>query len=282
MAILTVHMDLSELTDLDDKLKPAVGKHMREAMQQLSAMTHAHIIERANEVLHTRRQKYIDALRIGEDKDGQFFFVQLDGSARWIEDGMEPHNMLDDLLASDKAKMAKDGSKYIAIPFEHGGGPTQNTPSQQLLLQEIRTELSKRSIPYKKIEMEGGKAKLGLLHSFDITHAPVRPDESRGMGAGPVGAVMQGWSPDRKSGIPLLQGVRIYQKMGKGRKGEDIVKRAIMTFRVASSKHKEQQGRWDHPGLQPINLFEEAVEWAQKTWDREISPAMMDKIIASL
>jgi len=77
--------------------------------------------------------------------------------------------------------------------------------------------------------------------------------------------------------VPLLKGVNVYQS--KGEDGE--TKRSIMTFRIASSKHRSQ-GRWESKGNEGLFLMEEAAEWAQETFDREIAPAIVNKISTDL
>lgn len=284
--MLFIKLDLSELLPLKD-LKQKVDATMKSAVRDLTVATHAHIIEKASSKLHSRRQMYIDSLsfkQVGQDT----WVINLDAKARWIEDGMEPHNMLDALLKSPKAKTAKDGSKYLVVPFGHGPGkgPTSTTTAQQSLIQTIKSEMKERDIPFGKIERDqSGQAKLGKLHSFNVTDAPLKTANLPGQGKGPIGQVMQGFQQNQMrsgSGIPFLQGVNVYQKLVKGPGGKQTVKRAIMTFRIASSKHREQSGRWDHPGLKAVNLFEEAQTWALEKWEKEIAPGVVGKLIITL
>ena len=280
--LFTVNLDLSALADLK-LLKPIAESIAKKALQSLAAATYAHLIEQANKKLHTRRQMFIDALSFASDSRGDFVSIVLDESAVWIDEGLNPYNMLEGLLKSDKAKTAKDGSKYLVIPFEHGGGPTQNTPSQMTLLNSVKNALKSKGIPYKKIERNvDGSAKMGLLHSFDISDQPTKTSDGVGQGQGPIGEVMQGWSADKKSGTPLLAGVRVYQGKAKGKKGEDIIKRAVMTFRVASSKHASQEGRWDHPGVEAQDLMKEASEWAVREWENKLSKEFLEALQVSL
>ncbi len=249
-------------------LDEGAKKAMKEAGSRLTAMTRAHIVEEANKKLHTRRQMFLDGLthfQLDEDT----FVVNLDAKVRWIDDGMSAHSMIDDLLKSKKAKTAKDGSKYVVVPFNHKKGPTQMTGAQKTLLDTIKKELKARKIDYGKTETGAdGKPKMGLLHSFDIKHAPIKTSNSPGQGKGPIGQAMMG-----PTGIPLLQGIRVYQRGVKNKDGSTSVKKDIMTFRVASSKHKGQ-GRWDHPGNEAVKLMDEAFTWAKATWEREIVPQL--------
>jgi hypothetical protein len=161
-------------------------------------------------------------------------------------------------------------SRYLAVPFQLNKGQTQQTRAGMDLTNTIRSELKQRKIPYGKIERDqSGRARLGLLHSFDITKMPVKTHEGPGQGKGPVGQVRQGMT-----GIPFLQGVRIFQHAAKGAGGKQKVSRHIMTFRIVSSKHKGT-GRWQHPGLKARNFFDEAADWALSQWEQQIVPRIL-------
>lgn len=265
-----VTIDASVLTDLERTIEPTTKKAMEEAAQRLVAMTRGKAIELANERLHTRRQMFIDGLDMVEVNDSTYL-ISLDAKVRWVDDGKKPGSMIDDLLNSPKTKTSKDGSKYRVIPFRHGpAGPTQQTPAQQTLLNTIKTELKKRGIPYGKIETNAsGQPLLGSLHKFSINNQPVKTANTPGQGAGPIGSVMQG-----PTGIPLLQGIQIRQRMQQNPDGSESVKRDIMTFRVVSSKHKDQ-GRWEHPGTAPVNIMDDTAKWALETWEKEIAPGII-------
>ena len=262
-------LDIEPLLAVERQLGQVATRAMRDAGQQLVTMTRAHIVEEAGKKLHSRRQMFLDGLTHMK-VDENTWVVNLDAKVRWIDDGLSEHNMIDDLLKSKSAKTAKDGSKYVVVPFNHKKGPASMTPAQKTLLDTIKTELKDRKIPYGKLETGvGGTPKLGLLHSFDIRSAPIKQANGPGLGKGPIGAVAQG-----PTGIPLLQGVRIYQRQIKDKQGKDTTRRDIMTFRIASSKQKGQ-GRWDHPGTAPVKLMDDAYDWAKRTWEEKIVPQLV-------
>lgn len=182
------------------------------------------------------------------------------------------HSMLDDLLASPKAKVAKDGSKYIVVPFNLNKAPTESTQAQRTLQDTVKSEMQKFGVPYGKIESHAdGSPKLGVLHEFDIEQLPLKTSEGPGQGHGPVGGVRQG-----PTGIPFLRGVQVSQKMVG-----DKAKRFITTFRVASSKMLGQ-GRWDHPGLKPTDIMDDTFAWAKATWNDRIGPELIAQLVARL
>jgi hypothetical protein len=113
---------------------------------------------------------------------------------------------------------------------------------------------------------------MGKLHSFDIKNAPVKTGNGPGQGHGPVGDVKQG-----STGEPWLSRVNVYQ--GKDANGK--AKRGIFTFRTASSKQVGQQ-KWDHPGNAGVNILDDAAKWAQDTFEKDIAPGLLAKIVMGL
>ena len=290
MSDLVLNLDLSgireaisDLQELEAEAKVKAG--------DLAAQTHLHIKEEVQRGLHARRDMYDEALGSPEQVADGVFVITLDKRAVWIEEGMDAHSMVDDLLANS-ARTAKDGSRYRVIPFPTSGGPARATPGGLLLMQALKGEMKKRNISYKKVERHpDGTPKAGLLHKFDV-NAPARPagtEGKPGFGKGPVGDVMQGPNAQGGSGggTPLLAGVRVYQtplfkQDAQGnrtpdmdKKGQQRATRGIVTFRVVSSKHRGM--KWEHPGTEGKHFFEKAEEWAKHQWDTVILPELLKK-----
>jgi hypothetical protein len=271
-----VNLDVSGLVSLMDTPRAAKAV-LRKAGEKLTQQTREHIVEQANRRLKTRRQMYIDGLSAFQE-NAHTWVISLDAKVRWIDDGLQPHNMLDDLLKSKKAKIGKNGGKYIAIPFQHKKGPTQMTPAQSTLTATLKLEMAKFGVPYGKIEKHpNGQPRMGVLHEFDITHVPLKSHNGAGQGWGPIGDVRQG-----PTGIPFLQGVQVRQRMAIDKKGKEFVAREIMTFRIASDSQRDQPGRWDHPGTAPVPLIEEGAKWAKEHWETQVAPQIMNMIKAEL
>ena len=271
-----MNIDISELKDLlnlTDNLKEATAG-MSAAMAE---MIKGRAVDLANQRLHSRRQMYIDGL-FTQKIDDDTTAVSLSGKVVWIENGMSQFDMLKGLLNSPHAKPYKDGSgdKYLIVPFDHSpnsNGPATTGPAQQDIMATIKSEMKKRKIPFAGIEKnQDGSAKMGRLHSFDITKAPLKMTDGPGMGSGPIGEARQG-----ASGRPFLQGVSVYQGLdGKGK-----VKRSVMTFRVASSRQKDQE-MWQHPGVAATKILDEATEWAMEQFEKDLAPAIMSKILSDI
>jgi hypothetical protein len=228
-----------EVGDIEERVKTAIAG--------LAAQTHAKVIELVNQNLHSTKGLYIDNLDWHKIEDGVFVVV-LKEPAMFIEEGLSPHSMCDDLLKKNP-KISKSGDRYKSIPFGHDKSESQVPSALRSLEQTLKTELKKRKIPFKKIEKNAdGSPKLGKLHELNIDSDQKGP-----------------------TGIPYLQGVNIYQSQSKE---TGKVSRSIMTFRTVSDKHKAL-GRWFHPGLDPKHFFEQAFAWSQQVWENEILPEIL-------
>lgn len=273
--MFTINLDISQLIELN-RLEESARKEIQAAAAGLAAMTHGKLVELAQSKLRARRQLYVDGLTFFQS-DEDVWIVQLAADVRWIDDGQPAHDMLDDLLASSKARTAKDGSRYVVVPFEHGPGkgPGTTTPAQQDLTSTVKAQMKMRGIPFGTIETNGaGVAKIGRLHHFDVTNAPIKTADGPGQGHGPVGAARQG-----PTGIPFLRGVSVYQTPSS--KAKSGAKRSILTFRTASSKHRDGE-RWHHPGLPATNLMEEALRQATEEWEHRVAPSIVARIVAGI
>ena len=272
--MLFINIDASALDDLLD-LGGAAQRALDRAGAELTAATRAKITELAQSRLHSRRNMYLDGLSHFQVDDSTWV-VNLDSRVRWIDDGQSEHSMLDDLLKSKKAKRAKDGSVFVVVPFQHNKVKQDMTPAQQSLLQTVKKELAKVGATPNKIETHSdGTPKLGLVRSLDITSKPVSKSTLR-IGAGRFGDPAQG-----PTGIPLLKGVRVYQREVTKKDGSKGVGRFVMTFRVASSKHRSQD-RWRFPGIKGVGLMEEGLRWALDTWEQKIAPDVLARVVAEI
>lgn len=194
-------------------------------------------------------------------------------------------SMLDALLASPKAQRAADGSAYLVVPFEHSGkGPASSTPAQTDLVNKLKSEFKKRKIPWAKVERDDqGRPKVGRLHKFSVTDGPLKTHHGPGQGWGPVGDVRQGPNERQKAGggpggggTPFLAGVAVYQHADAA----GNVKRSVMTFRIASSKHRDQN-RWVYPGIEGASILADVERWAEEQVER-MTPDLIEKVLAKV
>lgn len=251
MSNLKFNVDVDRLSQQMEGLKEDIKKDLTSAVQNLASVTHAKVLELADEHLTSLRKKYKDNVEFSNPAPN-FWIVTLKEPAMWIEEGRKP-GFMEELLNGKSAKTGKNG-KYAVIPFEHSKNPTDQSPKAHDLAKEIQYELKKKGVNWKKIEVnENGSPRLGKLHTFQFENARALAQKDI-----------------HKN--PLTKGVSVYQTKQK----DGTVRRDIMTFRIISEKHKNE-GLWVHPGRQGDKLLDKAFDWAMSTWEREILPALFTK-----
>lgn len=286
MSDLQLDLDISEILQLGKEFE-FFEEELNRNVSLLAGQTHLHMLEQVQQRLHSRRAMYVKALCRPTEIEPGVYAITLNEEAVWIEEGLPAHSMVKDLLG-DNPKVAKDGSRYRVIPFEHSkGGPTSQTPAEQELVTAIKGELKKLRIPWKGIERNPDDTpKSGTLHRFNID-GPVRPpgteagpgQNQHGYGHGSIGSPMVG-----PSGIPFLKGVTISQSPlfntdGSPKldsKGRHAASRSIKTFRVVSSKH--EGSKWLYPGIEGTHFFEDALSWCEREWEQNILPSILKKL----
>lgn len=270
MPDLTLKLDLGPIQDQLQETKKAAEQALAQAAEDLAAMTYNKIAELAQARLRTSRQEYLNNLSYEKAGAGAWT-VTLGAKAMWIEEGMDRHEMIADLLKN--GRMAKDGSKYQIIPFPIKA-PTATAPGAMAIRAAATLALRKARINMKKVEKNAdGSPKIGTLHRLDVTGSPLKTTQGVYQGWGALGAVRQG-----PTGIPFLSGLSVQQRMVPQSNG--LVQKTAMTFRVVSSKHMGT-GRWVHPGVQAKKLMDEAFNWAQQEWTNTIKPGILEEVLGS-
>ena len=272
--MLSVTIDLSALQPLADLSQ--LERIGNEAAASLALLTQAKVEELAGEKLHSRLDMFRKNLSIKQEDSG-VWIIHLDAEADWIEEGVKAHSMVSDLLKSPKAKISEKGEKYLVVPFamtSGKSGPTQTTNVQQQLVQSVKKQLKDAKISFGKIEKDAsGMPLLGTLHKLNLS-TPSRKDWAQpGHGHGGAGWGPPGYPMIGATGIPFLAGAQVTQSLNS--KGK--VERSVMTFRVVKEGH-EQEGRWYHPGLEPLNAFGQAYDWAMRELETNVYPDIMRKI----
>lgn len=258
---------------------------LKQEVKTLAIRTHAYIADKARRELKGFFYEYYLGRRGSSGNLGEnlklhhvsdtLHVIELDQKAAWIEDGRPPTFIGDWVLNSPKAKTAKDGSKYIAIPMKlaHLAGPGKRAPSVPALetlarsaLKEVRPKIPLRKIQYSK----DGRPMTGTIHKLDI------PEPDRSVGG--FHSKPRSHEMAAMTGLPAHEGIfygkgaALRQKVkGVNKKtGKAKVTREIGTFRTLSSKHKAE-GRWMYPEVQAFGGFKAAYDWAQEQLDAAIA-----------
>lgn len=247
---LKINIDVAKIAADFKDLALEVEQDLNKGVANLAAMTHAKVAEMANNELRSTRKNFQDSLGFEEVAPG-VWVVSVDEKGLWVEEGIEPNTDMKPGLLKDATQISKDGHRYRSIPFEHSKAPSQLTPYAQRLVSQIRYELKKQGIPFKKLEKTPeGSPRIGKLHKLDISSG----------------------KPTPRASTDALKGINIYQTMTK----TGNVRRDILTFRTVSDGPASAK-KWIHPGLEPKHYLERAQEWALKEWEDNILPEILKK-----
>lgn len=213
------------------KLSDDIMKDLRQALEQLSRLTYNKLVEIASQKLHSTRDQYINALKMGKEGD-DVWVVVLMPEANHLEEGYGPFDMKYGLTHGPKSKVAKDGHRYAVIPLRHTTEAANPNNAKQLdLASRLKQVVQERK--FKKIR-EGVSEKTGRYTTVEkLTDNDVHP-YLRGM-------------------------VRVREYAEKG--ATKPLSSAYFTFRVASEK--QSSSAWRHPGYAGISAFPEASRWAE-------------------
>jgi len=218
-----------------------VQEELKKSVENLATLTRTRIAEEASKDLHTTQKTYMDALSDPEEISPGVWVISLDEKALYIEEGIEPgKDMKPDLLKGRKSRV---------IPFRYDKVPSQNSSFTNGLIAEIRQNLKKQGVPFKKIEYNAnGSPRVGKLHEFNL--------------GGPVPG---------KGNTQALTRLSIYQKEKDGK-----VSREILTFRTVTDG-AASAGKWIHPGLDAKKFMDKAMDLAMRDWEEQILPELMQK-----
>jgi len=256
---LSLYLNTEELASTLKEFAAEVQRDVHRAVKELASNAEAHVALQAGEELSSPVfKKFIEHLDLTDVSPG-IWVISIDEKALWIEEGIEPGmDMKKGLLGSSKAKTsAKTGYKYMVVPFDQGKARGDASGYEFNLRERVRYELRRRKIPFKKLEnyLAGPNKGQPIVSEKPLHTLNVGPQEYPG-----------------KASTPVLDRVNIYQRMGKNGK----VRRDITTFRTVSGDPKYAD-KWIHPGRKANKFLEEALEWAQKEWETEFLPKIVEK-----
>lgn len=283
MADLKFQVNADEIAAAVGKTKEAITIQLRTAIQGLVASTHAFVVQKAQaELSGYKREAYLgeNGKNVRWEKIAEnIWVVEVDESARWLEEGRGEQFMGDWLLKGNNVKTAKDGSSYrvIPLPQKRGVGGEKTFQKKPILATSLRNLLKQNNINLGKLEKAAdGSPKLGILHNipvnpqFTSTQAPELFSRPRS----PMEAQMTGLPAHE--GHYLLGGLAVMQREVTTGGKKKVVREAV-TFRVISSKHAADR-RWMYPEVKALNAIPEAFEWAKSQWSSVILPELENSL----
>lgn len=179
-----------------------------------------------------------DGLRFLDDLTGEVFTTSSHGS--FIEKGQEPRDMKPKMLASPKAKVGKDGKRYMTVPFRHGTPGAVGLPAMpsSVYAQAQQMKFSRRNGLLKRLWTR-------KTYTWGDRLAPSAEGQRSHSGDHPGAGYT--WRTGQYSGMV---------RMGKPKHAQ------YMTFRRLSENSDPRS--WQFPGVPPKPIREAVVENTQK------------------
>jgi len=268
MGMISVKARAEELGLDISNLESGILEQVEMAVGGIARAAKNHWVSLAQDRLHTSRETYVQGLRQAESFNRKtvsgtsVYEIALVGRMpNNHEFGMASFDMKavrPGWLGGGKARTAKDGHKFIIIPFSHStsDGPRQNYTGKAAGVMTSDGDLKKH--------LRASVKKYGLDRMMRAASGRVVE--------GPVAKI-----PTKAPSVhPYLQGMVRIQK-GKsgftkaGQRGESQLK----TFRIMSEN--SDPGSWHHPGLNAANLLPEVEKYVESQLDN-----VMNMIAASL
>jgi len=208
----------------------------------------------AKNKLSTSMDNYISALSV--KMEDYVLIMELDPD-NWlacaVEEGASGWDMTNSHLKSAKAKVSKEGYKYMSIPMgkEAGGkgGPSKKSQDIQKKINEVmkrpKIAISSNGTPSNKLFTNfGGRMQPGVFPGGTITQTQ---------------KLETGGDPDI-SGLyrsRVFSNAEEYQQKSASKKGMPAWK--LLMFRTISENPKSKH--WFHPGLTGVNILKETDNW---------------------
>jgi hypothetical protein len=256
MSLVTIAADLPSLDDVLKAVERAGnGKltYTREAVKSSTEIIQRTWIQYAqgarvnysggtfhvNTVTGSYVRSIQEGLRFKDDLTGEVFTTSPHGKI--IEDGQPARDMKPKLLASPKAKVGKDGKKFITVPFRHGTPNTVGLPAMpaHIYAQAKNLGFSRRNSMLKRV-WTGKTYEWGgrLGKSADGQRSHIAPSQR-------VNSEGQGYT--HRTGI--YSGM---VRMGQKNHAQ------YMTFRRLSENSDPRS--WQYPAVKPRPIRDAVVE----------------------
>lgn len=245
---------------ITDEISAETAEKFRVAVGNLAKAAQNEWITRAQSRLESSREIYVNGLRQAESFKvvtgllSDTYELQLVGEMpNNLEFGMPAFDMKavkPGWLGGKKAKVGKDGSRYVTIPFRHSTG---NSPR----------------FAYT------GKAKAADMKT--LLRKAVKDYGMNRWGIGPGGAIPpMKRIPNNAPVHQYLKGLTRIEKPTSGRTSTGVQRRSSMFMTWRRMSDKSAPSSWIHPGLTAANILPEIETWADEQLDK-----IIDTVIGS-
>jgi hypothetical protein len=230
---------MRDILQLVEYLKGYVASLETATHKFLEAMpvhTRQHMKRLANKKLDSTKDTYLDALRVR--MTNYVLVVSLDQDnwlANAVETGVGGFDLKAGHLASPKAKMSKQGFRYMRIPIGKDPQKQGGTKTEQNYRQRIIDILIKPRFGTSQVRTNRNG---GVYESQKVIHTD-----------------------------PSLQGfyrTRQFDSADDFYSGKKKPKWEYVLFRTMS-ENPLSQSAWNHPGIKPVHIFRDTERWLEQS-----------------
>jgi len=247
---------MDELVKMISYLR-AYGHALEDGINKFSSalplFTKQHITRKANQKLNSTKNAYLQAVSV---KMIDFVLVvELDRDswlANAVESGVGQFNMKAGHLQSSKAKLSKEGYRYLRIPI--GKDPNKPAP------------IGER--PEKSQEIQRRIVDVLIKPKYGLRKVKRNPD-------GSVYETQKVMTHD-----PMLQGfyrTRRFDTAEDYYGGKKKPTWQFVLFRTMSENPKSKSN-WDHPGIQPAHIFRDTEKWLHQAVGQLLSDFIQSEV----
>lgn len=223
--------NLLEAFEYLEKYTEAVILGTQKFVSFLPIMVHQQIENLAGQRLNSTRDRFLQAIQ-QEEKDNLLIITvdPEDWVAVAVEAGASPFDMKAKHLNSPKAKVSKEGFRYMVIPMGKKKNAHPGNNQKGMFWQDIiNKELTKP-------KFKPAKMSLGIDGNLRVMEEVINKSQlARG-----------------------LYRTRTFKDSQSFHSGGRASSSSYVMFRVMSEKFPE---KWQHPGIAPANIFKDTEAW---------------------
>ena len=255
--ILSLRAKIEELGHNVDLFSDETISVFRVELARIASAAHAEWVRLAQTRLKSSRDLYVNGLRqmdsfLERSVGGESVYdITLIGTMpNNIEHGMAAFDMKGvrpGWLGGSKAKVSKDGKRYVVIPFRH------STSSQGRFSYTGKAKVDQLDRHLKKVVRDYGLNRMVRAAGGNVVAGPVRR------------------APAHSSIHPYLRNLTRVQKPVAGRtsSGKGRGQSMLMTWRVMSENSAPSS--WIHPGIEAKNLLDEVKRFVDRQMENSVN-----------
>jgi hypothetical protein len=245
--IVPIFIDTSSIAEAFPIDKDAIDQICDNIAKTLAARYAQQLELEATHSLHQTKKRYIQAINVvdtGKLEGTVILDYSKDPLIRMIEEGAQPFDMKQKMLASPKAKTNKSGGKYITVPFRFG---TPDAVGESDVFSNIMPEAVYEVVKDEQTvkPISGGSRSTGL--TVDKLPVQFRKPNTRAEITDSKGKVLFK-AYEHKSSI--YKGLMKFNDATTGQN-------TYGSFRVVSEN--SDRDAWIHKGIEQYNLVNKAI-----------------------